>query len=299
MRALMLYSFWSRSMRTVVDTARRSMAAKGGDITATTFEGCSSVRVGKVFVNCRIKHVQFNREYDTHKIPFDMPTEATTNGEELMGYFKLMYTMRRMEITCDTEYKCVGALTMARAIRGFCHLYDGQEAVAMGIESAFDHKDSWITSYRCHCMSLLSSGNMLQAALAKYNSDALQCLDVSDCDHIACTHVYLRDCTTMVDVVLAALRGGTVESVFAELLGLKDGVSHGKGGSMHMYSKEHNFFGGQGIVGAQVPVGAGLAFASKYSAPAGEPTPVAIAMYGDGAANQGQIWERVVARMLT
>ena len=64
-----------------------------------------------------------------------------------------------------------------------------------------------------------------------------------------------------------------------------------KGGSMHFYSKKHNFFGGQGIVGAQVPVGAGLAFAAKYKTPEGQKTPIAIACYGDGAANQGQIWE--------
>ncbi len=60
---------------------------------------------------------------------------------------------------------------------------------------------------------------------------------------------------------------------------------------MHFYSKKHNFFGGQGIVGAQVPVGAGLAFAAKYKAPPGGPMNIAIACYGDGAANQGQVWE--------
>ena len=60
---------------------------------------------------------------------------------------------------------------------------------------------------------------------------------------------------------------------------------------MHFYSKKHNFFGGQGIVGAQVPVGAGLAFAAKYKTPPGEKMPIALAAYGDGAANQGQIWE--------
>lgn len=60
---------------------------------------------------------------------------------------------------------------------------------------------------------------------------------------------------------------------------------------MHFYSKKHNFFGGQGIVGAQVPVGAGLALAAKYNTPEGAKMPIAIACYGDGAANQGQIWE--------
>ena len=145
-----------------------------------------------------------------------------------------MYTMRRMEITCDNEYK-------ARNIRGFCHLYDGQEAVATGIHSAFDPGDSWITSYRCHCVALA--------------------------------------------------RGGSVSSVVAELFGNIDGYSKGKGGSMHFYNKEHKFFGGAGIVGAQVPVGAGSAFANKYKAKPGEQMNVSVACFGDGAANQGQIWE--------
>jgi pyruvate dehydrogenase E1 component alpha subunit len=158
--------------------------------------------------------------------------------DELWSMFELMYTMRRMEITCDNEYK-------ARNIRGFCHLYDGQEAVATGIQYALTQDDSWITSYRCHCVALA--------------------------------------------------RGGSVRTVVGELFGVVDGSTKGKGGSMHFYNKKHNFFGGQGIVGAQVPVGAGLAFANKYNAGAGnspdDKMNVAIACYGDGAANQGQIWE--------
>ena len=121
-------------------------------------------------------------------------------------------------------------------------MYDGQEAIATGINAAFtDPEDSWITSYRCHCVALI--------------------------------------------------KGGSVEKVLGELFGLQGGYTKGKGGSMHFYNKEHRFYGGQGIVGAQVPVGTGLAFANKYNTPEGEQMPVAISCYGDGAANQGQIWE--------
>lgn len=172
--------------------------------------------------------------FNTYNLDTAPNNEITMSKEELIGHFKLMYTMRRMEITCDNEYK-------ARNIRGFCHLYDGQEAVATGIQAAFEPEDSWITSYRCHCIALA--------------------------------------------------RGGSVSKVLAELFGNSGGMTKGKGGSMHFYSKENNFFGGQGIVGAQVPVGAGLAFANKYNAKPGEKMNVAIACYGDGAANQGQIWE--------
>jgi pyruvate dehydrogenase E1 component alpha subunit len=161
-------------------------------------------------------------------------TKVEHSKEELVEMFELMYTMRRMEITCDNEYK-------ARNIRGFCHLYDGQEAVATGINAALTKEDSWITSYRCHCVALA--------------------------------------------------RGGNVASVVGELFGNLGGYSRGKGGSMHFYNKEHNFYGGAGIVGAQVPVGAGLAFANKYKSKPGAKMNIAVACYGDGAANQGQIWE--------
>lgn len=81
------------------------------------------------------------------------------------------------------------------------------------------------------------------------------------------------------------MRGGPIKSILGELLGRREGIAYGKGGSMHMFAP--NFYGGNGIVGAQVPVGAGLAFAQQYT---GEKT-CTFALYGDGAANQGQVFE--------
>ncbi|KAI0997697.1 Pyruvate dehydrogenase E1 component subunit alpha [Podosphaera aphanis] len=83
----------------------------------------------------------------------------------------------------------------------------------------------------------------------------------------------------------ALMRGGTIKSIIGELLGRREGIAYGKGGSMHMFAK--GFYGGNGIVGAQVPVGAGLAFAHKYR---GEKS-CTVALYGDGASNQGQVFE--------
>lgn len=81
------------------------------------------------------------------------------------------------------------------------------------------------------------------------------------------------------------MRGGTLRSIFAELLGRRGGISYGKGGSMHMFAE--GFFGGNGIVGAHVPVGAGIAFAQQYD----ENKNVTLDIFGDGAANQGQVHE--------
>ena len=120
---------------------------------------------------------------------------------------------------------------------GFCHLYIGQEALVVGMQSMAEEGDSVVTSYRDH-------GHML-----------------------AC--------------------GMESRGVMAELTGRKDGYSRGKGGSMHMFSREKNFYGGHGIVAAQVPIGAGLAFAHKYKGDGG----VNMAYLGDGAVNQGQVYE--------
>ncbi|KAK9764062.1 alpha subunit of pyruvate dehydrogenase [Basidiobolus ranarum] len=81
------------------------------------------------------------------------------------------------------------------------------------------------------------------------------------------------------------IRGGSIKSVLAELMGRKDGISQGKGGSMHMFT--NRFYGGNGIVGAQVPLGAGLAFTSQYT----DDGSCSFSLYGDGAANQGQVFE--------
>ncbi|KAI2466992.1 dehydrogenase E1 component-domain-containing protein [Annulohypoxylon bovei var. microspora] len=83
----------------------------------------------------------------------------------------------------------------------------------------------------------------------------------------------------------AMMRGGTIRSIIGELLGRREGIAYGKGGSMHMFTK--GFYGGNGIVGAQVPVGAGLAFAHKYT----NSQKATVILYGDGASNQGQVFE--------
>ena len=150
---------------------------------------------------------------------------------ELLKLYEQMVTIRRFE-------ERAGQLYGLGLIGGFCHLYIGQEAVAVGLQSALDQeRDSVITGYRDH-------GHMLA-----YGIDP--------------------------------------KVIMAELTGRQAGISKGKGGSMHMFSVEHRFYGGHGIVGAQVPLGTGLAFAHKYREDGG----VCLAYFGDGAANQGQVYE--------
>ena len=151
--------------------------------------------------------------------------------DELLSLYEQMLLIRRFE-------EKAGQLYGLGLIGGFCHLYIGQEAVAVGLQSALtEGKDSVITGYRDH-------GHMLA-----YGIDP--------------------------------------KVIMAELTGRQAGISKGKGGSMHMFSTEHAFYGGHGIVGAQVPLGAGLAFAHKYREDGG----VCLAYFGDGAANQGQVYE--------
>ncbi len=156
------------------------------------------------------------------------PYQATK--DELLQFYKDMLLIRRFE-------EKAGQLYGLGLIGGFCHLYIGQEAVAVGLQSALTEKDSVITGYRDH-------GHMLLCRIPP-------------------------------------------KDVMAELTGRQAGISKGKGGSMHMFSVEHKFYGGHGIVGAQVSLGAGLGFSHKYNNDGG----VCLAYFGDGAANQGQVYE--------
>ena len=177
-------------------------------------------------------------EFPVHKFDVQLPTQVEVTKEECLDMLKTMIYMRRMEIENDPLYT-------TRRIKGFLHLYDGEEACGTGIVKALKPEDDYITSYRCHGIEFLRAGA---------NKDAMM-------------------------------------RVFNELLGHQDGAAHGKGGSMHMYEPEMNFWGGSGIVGAQVPVGTGIAFANKYMAKDKTNMNVCVAAYGDGASNQGQVWE--------
>jgi pyruvate dehydrogenase E1 component alpha subunit len=159
------------------------------------------------------------------------PKRYKATKDELLQLYRRMLLIRRFE-------ERAGQLYGLGLIGGFCHLYIGQEAVAVGLQSAMTvGKDSVITGYRDH-------GHMLA-----YGIDP--------------------------------------KVIMAELTGREAGISHGKGGSMHMFSVDHGFYGGHGIVGAQVPLGTGLAFKHKYAEDGG----VCLTYMGDGAINQGQVAE--------
>ncbi len=148
-----------------------------------------------------------------------------------------MQLMRRFE-------ERAGQLYGMQKIKGFCHLYIGQEAVVAGAMSALKPEDAMITAYRDHAHALG--------------------------------------------------KGISAREVMAELFGKITGCSKGKGGSMHMFSKEHRFFGGHGIVGAQIPLGAGIAFAEKYN----NTGHLCVCYFGDGAVRQGALHEAFNMAML-
>jgi pyruvate dehydrogenase E1 component alpha subunit len=157
--------------------------------------------------------------------------------ETYMFWFESMLLMRKFE-------EKAGQLYGMQKIRGFCHLYIGQEACASGAVSALIKGDKYITAYRDHAHPL-------------------------------------------------AL-GTSPNKVMAELYAKETGVSKGKGGSMHIFDKEHGFFGGHGIVGAQVPLGAGIAFSEKYNKTGN----LCICYMGDGAVRQGAFHEALNLSML-
>jgi len=154
-----------------------------------------------------------------------------------LHWYESMLLMRKFE-------EKAGQLYGQQKIRGFCHLYIGQEAVLAGAMSVLGPDDSMITTYRDHAHALA--------------------------------------------------RGMTANEIMAELYGKITGCSKGKGGSMHMFSKEKKFFGGHGIVGAQIPLGAGIAFAEQYSGTKN----VNVCYMGDGAVRQGALNETFNMAML-
>lgn len=168
------------------------------------------------------------KPFKLHNLQNGPPTSAIIGKDEAVGYYKQMQTIRRLETSAGNLYK-------EKIVRGFCHLYSGQEACAVGMKAAMRPQDNIISAYRVHGWTYLM--------------------------------------------------GVSPKGVLAELTGRQSGCARGKGGSMHMYAP--NFYGGNGIVGAQVPLGAGVALACQYKGNNG----VCLALYGDGASNQGQVFE--------
>ena len=164
------------------------------------------------------------------KSPSPKGDGAAGDKDRLLSWYRDMLLIRRFE-------ERAGQLYGMGLIGGFCHLYIGQEAIAVGMQSIKRDGDQIITGYRDH-------GHMLAA-------------------------------------------GMDPKAVMAELTGRAAGSSKGKGGSMHMFSKEADFYGGHGIVGAQVSLGTGLALSNRYR----DNGAVTFVYFGDGAANQGQVYE--------
>ncbi len=164
-------------------------------------------------------------------------TRTSFDAKMYLMWYESMLLMRKFE-------ERAGQLYGMQKIKGFCHLYIGQEAVAAGAQSVLTKDDAVITAYRDH-------GN----AIAK---------------------------------------GIPANAVMAELYGKITGCSKGKGGSMHMFSAEHKFYGGHGIVGGQIPLGAGIAFAEKYRGTKN----VCVCYMGDGAVRQGALHEAFNMAML-
>jgi pyruvate dehydrogenase E1 component alpha subunit len=163
------------------------------------------------------------------------PTKFTK--ETYLYWYEMMLLLRKFE-------EKTGQLYGMQKIRGFCHLYIGQEAVAAGCMTATRQEDPFITAYRDHALGLA--------------------------------------------------KGMTANECMAELFGKATGCSKGKGGSMHFFSVEKYFFGGHGIVGAQIGTGAGLAFAEQYRGTDN----VCLTFFGDGAARQGMLHETFNMAML-
>ena len=167
----------------------------------------------------------------------DTAKKTEFSKETYLFWYESMFLMRKFE-------EKAGQLYGQQKIKGFCHLYIGQEACVAGAVTALTKGDKWITAYRDHAHPL-------------------------------------------------AL-GTDPKAVMAELYGKETGVSKGKGGSMHMFDKEHNFLGGHGIVGGQVPLGAGIAFAEMYNKTGN----LCICYMGDGAVRQGAFHEALNMAML-
>jgi pyruvate dehydrogenase E1 component alpha subunit len=163
--------------------------------------------------------------------------KLTFDKKTYLYWYELMLLIRRFEEKCAQMYS-------QQKIKGFLHLYNGQEAVIAGSMSAINSKDPLITAYRDH-------GHALAVGIEP-------------------------------------------KFVMAELFGKITGCTKGKGGSMHMFSKEHRFYGGHGIVGGQIPLGAGIAFAEKYNKTGN----ICLTYMGDGAVRQGALHETFNMAML-